>query len=1279
EQGAPQYASISAADELSIAFDKYYSSTNRPSANQQNPKDVIENMYAIIEPTIEAYEALIDADYKLSNEEQTHYDKLRSLQDRYLQYRYDLNGLKETYQALSIEQQKNILLNKLTAQGLSDIQANAVLDSVSESDYTSLWEKGFSFTPPQMTDYDTAEEYGKAYANAWLNGVKNGVDDPNKTDISFTDQLSKIQSLSKGLEQLDKIYVDVWDGQTEDGQTFDWSSILNNDEFEKTFGDFKEEYNELIKTIANSPNDVDACQESFNKLATAYVYGREELKNVTEETKSATVAMLQQVGVSNALEVVEAQLAINTANAADAQATLNQMKAQGIDTSVDLENATAVELLTLCQEGEQAGINTSALYNYVMQKIQANKITISTSGDVKALMNLCKGLGVASKALGKYESIKARFDSLKGKTDSESIRTRQALGYQMSQLVQEMNDSVSDLANLSVQTPVNFTGGEATKKVQEQASKDAEKSAETFDWIERAITNVQKKVERLGKVVSSTFKTWSTRNNALVQEMNAVAESINVQANAYNAYMAQANSVGLSDYYKGLVQSGAYNIEEVADDTLKEQIQKYQEFYDKAIECSDAIDDLRANMAELAKQKFDNISSEFDARLNAIEHRTNMLNKSMELNETKGYITATTYYEELVKIEQNNINEFIKEREALTKAMNEAISNGTIQVYSEDWYEMQKSIMDVDESIQDATNSIAEFQDKIRETKWELFDRIQDTISQLQSESDFIIDLMSNGKLFEDNGNWTNQATATGGLHAVNYNVYMAQSDEYAKEIENINKELANDPYNTKLLDRRKELLEAQIENIKAAEQEKQSIKDLYSQGYDNMLSYLQKLIDKRKELLNAEKDLFSYEKQISEQTKNIGSLEKQLGAMYGDNSEETQAKIQQIKVQLEEARSTLQETEYDKWLSDQQMILDNIYSEAEQWVNERLDNIDSLLQEMIDTTNAKAVEIDETIVTETEKVGYKLSEDMSRLFTISDGNITNVVTRYGDNFINSFTTVNSTLLDIKKSVDKMVKKAEEQAKAEAERLAKEEAQRQAQAQQQAAQQAYTPTPAPAPTPSSTPAQTTPSWGSWFITGSQYYDRNAKNTETSIVDRLKSRSINSAFSARAGYYTAMGGSGTYTGSASQNTWMIQQMKAHGYYKGSKRIKEDELAWTQEKGQELIYRSSDGAMLTPLGQGDSVFTNDMTNTLWSFAKNPDMFANLVTSTALPRVSGSQLGTVNNDVVLNIALPNVQNTTDFINELKTNKQFEKVIQAMTIGNAMGNNSLNKMRIR
>lgn len=179
--------------------------------------------------------------------------------------------------------------------------------------------------------------------------------------------------------------------------------------------------------------------------------------------------------------------------------------------------------------------------------------------------------------------------------------------------------------------------------------------------------------------------------------------------------------------------------------------------------------------------------------------------------------------------------------------------------------------------------------------------------------------------------------------------------------------------------------------------------------------------------------------------------------------------------------------------------------------------------------------------------------------------------------------------------------------------------------------------------------------------------------------RLKYNDFDSSFGARTGYYYAMGGSGTYTGSASQNIWMLDQMKAHGYAKGSKKISKKELAWTQENGQELIYRSSDGAMLTPLGQDDAVFTNDMTKVLWSFAKNPEMFANLSRSVqSVPKTNVSS-GVVNNDVVLNVSLPNVQNPTEFINELKTNKQFEKLVQSMTIGTAIGNNSLNKMRIR
>lgn len=58
----------------------------------------------------------------------------------------------------------------------------------------------------------------------------------------------------------------------------------------------------------------------------------------------------------------------------------------------------------------------------------------------------------------------------------------------------------------------------------------------------------------------------------------------------------------------------------------------------------------------------------------------------------------------------------------------------------------------------------------------------------------------------------------------------------------------------------------------------------------------------------------------------------------------------------------------------------------------------------------------------------------------------------------------------------------------------------------------------------------------------------------------------------------------------------------GYKTGSKEIDKDQLAWTQEEGSELIYRKSDGAMLTPLGRGDTVFSADKVQKLYKLLEN-----------------------------------------------------------------------------
>ncbi len=175
--------------ELQSAMDKYdaynsvsYINHEDQEKQQKNLDDASARafeMYGIIEGEIDAYETLIDAGQELKGEDATRYELLKKLQDEYLLHNYTVNGTLESFKALNTEQQKSILYTKLIAQGLSEAQANSVLNNVPEEDYDDLWDKDFSFTPPEMTDYATAEEYGKAYAEAWLKGIEDATSDEN--------------------------------------------------------------------------------------------------------------------------------------------------------------------------------------------------------------------------------------------------------------------------------------------------------------------------------------------------------------------------------------------------------------------------------------------------------------------------------------------------------------------------------------------------------------------------------------------------------------------------------------------------------------------------------------------------------------------------------------------------------------------------------------------------------------------------------------------------------------------------------------------------------------------------------------------------------------------------------------------------------------------------------------------------------------------------------------------------------------------------------------------
>lgn len=110
------------------------------------------------------------------------------------------------------------------------------------------------------------------------------------------------------------------------------------------------------------------------------------------------------------------------------------------------------------------------------------------------------------------------------------------------------------------------------------ANKEAEKTEETLDWIETALNRVERAISRLDKTATSTYKNWTKRGTALNDQINQTRREIDLQNQAYNRYMQQANSVGLDGGYAAKVRDGTIDIEKITDEDLNNKISEYKQW-----------------------------------------------------------------------------------------------------------------------------------------------------------------------------------------------------------------------------------------------------------------------------------------------------------------------------------------------------------------------------------------------------------------------------------------------------------------------------------------------------------------------------------------------------------------------------------------------------------------------------------------------------------------------------------------------------------------------------
>lgn len=577
---------------------------------------------------------------------------------------------------------------------------------------------------------------------------------------TFTKSMSEIQSLSKGLDIIDKIYADV-----SNKGTFDWSSILNNSDFTEIFGnmtnvtdEYKTAYDDFIKTVSNSPDDIDACQNAFDRLTTAYIYSSGKLDQVTEETKKAAVAFLEEKGVTNADAVVTDILAAK--------------KAYLAETSKDLKDATTEEVVALLDEADVADDAKAAMARYQLQKLVTNGITLNTDGDIKNIESLVSACGGGITALQALANAKKEIFNSVGTSplmqDFQAKKNGKFNIYDpLAQAKWEADttaklDQATDAAMKEINSVLmNFgnQGGSSTNSTKNKSgsgsgsSKDktTEKQAETFNWMERMIEVIANQHDKINDYVSDETKSIDAQQAKLSeiiaidqQKMDVLKQQIDVYKQYWLKALSEIDEEQLKIYGNGMSKSdliskitngaldiqdfvlpeGSTDAQETAYKKLVEGIKNAQSAYQDVEDTEKKLDETEQDIADHQKERYEKRIEQIEAENDALKSRQDIIQADLDLLEASGGIELEGMYQELIDLSKQQMSLYEEEAAAARDRMSE------VEAGSTEYYQLESKINDCTQSIKECQKEQAEWQETIKRLPIE---RIQKYINMLQN------------------------------------------------------------------------------------------------------------------------------------------------------------------------------------------------------------------------------------------------------------------------------------------------------------------------------------------------------------------------------------------------------------------------------------------------------------------------------------------------------------------------------------------------------------------
>lgn len=683
-------------------------------------------------------------------------------QEKILQEVYDFYS--NNFDSITDPKHYEILFK--AAEGLGkDTNILSIFDEESYDKIVELNEQG-ALTDDALKNIAQDSEVLQAYLDATGATARDFSEDLKK--INDSDPFSaKISGYKKAAEELKNIKTsvsaisDAISGIYKNGHADieKISAIANNEAFAnlKSFPEFLD----LISKAGKE--DIPQLETAMEQLLNEYMASDGVLSSLNETTKGMYINALNNMGVTNAQEVVEKKLA--EIREQQKFATLDLAEATNVLTTDESDAAEQANILAA-----QYGSTKEALAKYVLQQkvLETNPLDLSES--IGALNAIAVTAGIAQGSLmtlAEYQNkVNLRADEIQQMGFATAEEAEAALDEYKAKLGQEYLDKIKGFLEGSTKIEIDFSNLNTTTS--SSAGKEIQKLSELYN-AKKKLAAIEEKIKDLEEE-NNILQDYDSR----LENENKMVEAYKEEQQILQTLISQNEQLRQQKLAEGKQWSKYFKVDDIThqliltkayDDEIKKSgnktsktsaeilnnFKKWAEEYEDIVEFSreqeNSINSINSKLLELWYQYrsdyVDLVNQLADlyeqAQQKIIDDQKDAYDKLKEqddnyLDELRKNIEARRK----ARDRENDVDEIVKKQKRLAMLMRDSSGRNAGEI-ADLQKEIQNAQQDViDEDIDRVIDSMEEANDKQQENWDNVIDKLQEQLDQDKENGKFI-------------------------------------------------------------------------------------------------------------------------------------------------------------------------------------------------------------------------------------------------------------------------------------------------------------------------------------------------------------------------------------------------------------------------------------------------------------------------------------------------------------------------------------------------------------